>query len=131
MAVAVDGGFGFALEERLEESFGSLRPGERVTAKRRLYDSRGRTALKKGETAEVTKVEAAPNHVTVKAPSGKEFSGLRPSWFLVKPSVSGEASSDTALRAKLVELAELRDEGLITEEEFAAKKRQVLGLEKD
>jgi hypothetical protein len=39
-----------------------------------------------------------------------------------------QASGQTDYSAELEKLAELRDKGILTEEEFQAKKKQVLGL---
>lgn len=41
-------------------------------------------------------------------------------------AASSPAQSDTA--SQLAELAQLRDQGILTEEEFAAKKKQILGI---
>ena len=38
------------------------------------------------------------------------------------------ASAEPAYAGELEELAKLKDEGILTEEEFAAKKKQILGL---
>ena len=44
-------------------------------------------------------------------------------------SASAEpASAEPAYAGELEELAKLKDEGILTEEEFAAKKKQILGI---
>jgi hypothetical protein len=48
------------------------------------------------------------------------------------PSVEAEAQTPTpapdSLEENLTELASLKDKGIITEEEFQAKRKQILGL---
>ena len=43
-----------------------------------------------------------------------------------EPAASAPASDDTV--AEIKRFAELRDQGILTEEEFAAKKKKLLGL---
>ncbi|KAF0979445.1 hypothetical protein FDP41_001788 [Naegleria fowleri] len=46
----------------------------------------------------------------------------------IKPSTSSSKSNDNLDLEELEKLASLRDKGILTEEEFQAKKRQILGL---
>lgn len=44
------------------------------------------------------------------------------------PAPADQASNSADSIAQLEKLAELRDKGILTEEEFSAKKKQLLGL---
>jgi putative oligomerization/nucleic acid binding protein len=44
------------------------------------------------------------------------------------PAPAAEPSADEALAASLRQLAELHDQGILSDDEFAAKKAQILGI---
>jgi hypothetical protein len=46
----------------------------------------------------------------------------------ITPSSKKEATPDSNLSSQIEQLASLRDKGILTEEEFAAKKKQILGI---
>jgi Short C-terminal domain len=46
----------------------------------------------------------------------------------VAPSPTSAAPSEPEYMAELERLAQLRDQGIVSEEEFQAKKKQILGL---
>lgn len=120
-------------------------PGETVRAIARTYNRQGFLAMRAGEEAVVVKVDRRGGgkraFVTVVGPNGKQLSGLTSKVLRVVKPAPGEGPESapsapslpgrghTELRPQLEELARLREDGLITEEEFTAKKRKLLGID--
>jgi hypothetical protein len=118
------------------------KPGDTVTAHGRVYDRRGSLAMRRGEVATVTHVSADGKFLSVRSSSGKVFKELRPGGLTFtqvgasKGAVEAPerllpspTSTETDVRQALQEAAQLRSDGLITEEEFTAKRRKLLGLD--
>lgn len=127
-----------------------FRPGQTVVVRKNALWHQGAVFLRKGEKGLLTHVEPVTWTVTVRRPDGLAITGYQTRDFYIDRNVplkddlderrptrsqddrhsAAPAATQSDLRNQLEELRSLRDDGLISDEEFSAKKRQILGLDR-
>jgi len=97
-----------------------------MLVRRRPGATIARTAVIAGTATAVSGRVARRQQAQVESPDQEQAQAAAQQPVQQVPSPSpGPASSDVE---QLQQLAALRDQGILTDEEFAAKKRQILGL---